>query len=135
MPSLEDCQRCDLNLPASRDDGKFDHGRTPARWRNRHQAVADKKTMKRPRRHPPSILAAVVVAGLSSLAADGARAELRPVFDELKLYNSPATLPTIEVEAEGQDWTRVSTETLHVTTNYYVSLRSGDIVTISGIFD
>lgn len=91
--------------------------------------------MKRHRRHLPSILAALVAAGLSSLAADGARAELRPVFDELKLYNSPATLPTIEVEAEGQDWTKVSTETLHVTTNYYVSLRKGDIITISGIFD
>src|SRR5262245_14849435 len=90
--------------------------------------------MKRSR-HQLSILATLIVAGLSTLAAHEARAELRPVFDDLKLYNSPATLPTIEVEAEGQDWTKVSTETLHVTTNYYVSLRRGDIVTISGIFD
>ena len=83
------------------------------------------------RRNFGSLLAALIVAGASGLAPSAAQAELKPVFDELLLYNSPATLPTIEVEAEGQDWTRVSTETLHVTTNYYVSLKKGDILTIA----
>src|SRR5690554_3846247 len=73
----------------------------------------------------------LIVTGLSILVTSGARAELRPVFDELKLFNSAATMPTIEVEAEGKDWVAVSTEILHVTTNYYVSLKRGDIVTIS----
>ena len=81
-----------------------------------------------------SLLAALILFGASSLAPSSAHAELKPIFDQLKLYNSPATLPTIEVEAEGQEWTRVSTETLHVTTSYYVSLEKGDIITISAIF-
>lgn len=52
----------------------------------------------------------LIVTGLSILVTSGARAELRPVFDELKLFNSAATMPTIEVEAEGKDWVAVSTE-------------------------
>ena len=74
---------------------------------------------------------ALVLIGASYVAPSAAHAELEPVFDQLLLYNSPATLPTMEVEAEGQDWTRVSTETLHVTTSYYVSLEKGDILTIA----
>jgi hypothetical protein len=77
-----------------------------------------------------SVLAALILAGASSLAPSAAHAELKPIFDQLRLFNSPATLPTIEVEAEGQDWTRVSTGTLHVTTSYYVSLKKGDILSI-----
>ena len=61
------------------------------------------------RRNFGSLLATLIVAGASGLAPSAAQAELKPVFDQLLLYNSPATLPTIEVEAEGQDWTRVST--------------------------
>lgn len=90
--------------------------------------------MARYRRHSLSVLLVLVFAGLIGAAADTARAEIRPVFHELRLFNSPATLPTIEVEAEGQSWTNVSTETLHVTTNYYVSLKWGDIVTIAAIY-
>jgi hypothetical protein len=80
------------------------------------------------------MVATLMLASLSGFAAGNARAELRPVFGDLRLFNSPATLPTIEVEAEGQDWTRVSTETLHVTTSYYVSLEKGDIITIVAAF-
>jgi hypothetical protein len=81
-----------------------------------------------------SFLAVLILVGVSTLAPSAAQAELKPVFDKLLLYNSPATLPTIEVEAEGQDWTRVSTETLPVTTSYYVSLKKGDILTITAAF-
>ncbi len=79
------------------------------------------------------LLAALMVAGASSLVPGAAEAKLRPLFDQLLLYNSPATLPTIEVEAEGEKWTRVSTETFHVTTHYYVSLKKGDITRISAM--
>jgi hypothetical protein len=74
---------------------------------------------------------ALVLIGASFVAPSAVHAELKPVFDQLLLYNSPATLPTMEVEAEGQDWTRVSTETLHVTTSYYVPLEKGDILSIA----
>ena len=90
--------------------------------------------MKRLQKNLRSTCAALICAGLSSLAASGVRAELKPVFDELKLYNSPATLPTIEVAAEGKDWTEVTTQSLHVTTHYYVSLKKGGIVTIVATF-
>ena len=50
-------------------------------------------------------LAALILVGASSLAPSAAHAELKPIFDQLRLYNSPVTLPTIEVEAEGQDCT------------------------------
>jgi hypothetical protein len=46
-----------------------------------------------------------ILVGASSLAPSAAHAELKPIFDQLRLYNSPVTLPTIEVEAEGQDCT------------------------------
>jgi hypothetical protein len=78
-----------------------------------------------------ALLAALIVAGASSLVPSSAHAELKPLFNKLLLYNSPETLPTIEVEAEGQEWARVSSGTLHVTTNYYVSLNKGDITTIT----
>ena len=80
-----------------------------------------------------TFLAALILAGASGLAPSAAQAKLRPVFGQLLLYNSPATLPTIEVEAEGEKWTRVSTETLHVSTHYYVSLKKGDITRISAM--
>jgi hypothetical protein len=77
-----------------------------------------------------ALLAVLILVGGASVASSDAHAKLRPIFDQLLLFNSPATQPTIAVEAEGQDWTRVSTETLHVTTNYYVSLKKGNITSI-----
>jgi hypothetical protein len=95
------------------------------RWFTKAALAAVAPTIGTHGRH--CFLTALVLIGASSLAPSGAHAELKPVFDKLLLYNSPATLPTIEVEAEGKDWTRVRTETLHVRTSYYVSLEKGDI--------
>ncbi len=72
---------------------------------------------------------------LNITATITARAELKPKFDKLDLYNTISTQPVIEVAAEDKEWVKVTTQTLKVSTSYYVSLKKGKLMSIIALYD
>lgn len=90
--------------------------------------------MKRNHATFQTVIIASLMIALQWVGATVAKAELKPKFDKLQLYNTISTMPVIEVEAEDKSWTKVSTQTLKVTTSYYASLKKGKLISIIALY-